>query len=189
VGRAGHSKKPVEAAVGAPVEVTPRRLWAGTAVAAVLAVVLLVMVLLPAGHGVDPVGTGAFFGFLPEQEPMDEGPQVAFRIDTHEVVVPAGSWVEFKLYLREGDSFEYEWSAASVLSFEFHGEPDGGAEDEFEVHKRGSAGADLGALQAPFSGTHGWYWQNPADVDVRVTLETTGTYAVVGVLDEDSHPA
>ena len=33
-----------------------------------------------------------------------------------------------------------------------------------------------GTLTAPFSGIHGWYWENTTDQPVTVTLTTAGFY-------------
>ena len=33
-----------------------------------------------------------------------------------------------------------------------------------------------GTLTAPFSGIHGWYWENQTDGEVTVTLSAAGFY-------------
>lgn len=109
----------------------------------------------------------------------DDGP-VAYREDVTEVTVPADGSIEFKLFVEQGDSFEFEWTAPQVLFFDFHGEPDGDTSGDFTSHKAGNAGSDEGSFTAPFSGTHGWYWENAGDEDVVVVLETAGRYRVVG---------
>ena len=42
--------------------------------------------------------------------------------------------------------------------------------------KKDGKEAASGTLTAPFSGIHGWYWDNPGDTEVTVTLSAAGFY-------------
>jgi hypothetical protein len=58
-----------------------------------------------------------------------------------------------------------------------HAEPDGaprGYAESYDKKDRVTQGA--GTLTAPFSGIHGWYWQNAGNSDITVTLSTAGYY-------------
>lgn len=115
---------------------------------------------------------------------MDAGDdEVRYREDTTTVTIPAEGSIEYKLFVQEGDAFEYEWSAGVILFFDFHGERDGDTSGDFESHKAGTSGRDEGSLTAPFTGTHGWYWENQGDEDVTVELSTQGVYRVEGILE------
>lgn len=113
-------------------------------------------------------------GGEPDYEPYD-------REDTNTVTIPAAQGIEFKLFVREGDSFQYTWSAGGQsLKFDFHGEREGDKSGAFTSHKSGTAASDSGSLRAPFTGTHGWYWENTGTQAATVTIKTDGTYDVVG---------
>ncbi len=153
---------------------SPRQLLFATLAAFLLALVALTGVILPAAYGLDPVGTGSLFPGGADDDP------VSYREDTIGVTVPAGGSIEYKLFVEEGDSFDFNWTAPRVLFFDFHGEPDGDTSGDFTSHETGRAGHDAGSLTAPFSGTHGWYWENSGDEPVVVELNTEGRYRVVG---------
>lgn len=101
---------------------------------------------------------------------------------TETLTIGAGLGLEWKVHLEEGDGFVYDWQASGPLFFDFHGEPDGGAPGEFTSHKLGDAAQDTGRLTAPFSGTHGWYWENQGAEDITLTLVLEGTFEVVGLV-------
>ncbi len=98
------------------------------------------------------------------------------------MTIPAGQGLEYKLFVNEGAQIAYNWTAAGELFYDFHGERAGDASGDFTSHATGTAAADAGNFTAPFTGTHGWFWQNESDQDVVVTLRTRGLYAVVGVI-------
>lgn len=99
---------------------------------------------------------------------------------TETIRVPAGQGLEWKLAMDEGDAMRYAWTASTSLNFDFHGEPEGGAPGEFTSHKLGDSDTDGGDFTAPFTGTHGWYWENQGDTDATVQLAVEGTFEVVG---------
>ncbi len=88
---------------------------------------------------------------------------------------------------------QYAWTAAVPLLQDFHGERVGlgrnaGPEEEsFDKEVRRQA---TGALTAPFTGLHGWYWENPTQAPVTVRLTTSGFYgsAVEIRSDRTRHP-
>lgn len=106
----------------------------------------------------------------------------AVRDDTVNVTIPAGQGLEYKLYLNEGAHLAYNWTATGDLFYDFHGERAGDTSGDFTSHATGTATADAGNFTAPFTGTHGWFWENESDGDIVVTLRTRGLYAVVGVV-------
>lgn len=106
----------------------------------------------------------------------------AVRHETVNVTVPAGQGLEYKLFVNEGANVTYNWTATGELFFDFHGERAGDMSGDFTSHKTGTSRADAGNFTAPFTGTHGWYWENRSDSQVTVTLTTRGLYSVVGVV-------
>lgn len=159
--------------------VSVRRLAIAVLVAFALAVVALAGVILPVEYGLDPLGTGPWFG----GKAPGEGPVVAYREDTVRLEVPAGGWIEYKLFVQEGDAFDYRWESDRILVYDFHGEVEGDTSGAFTSHATGSSGFEDDSLTAPFTGTHGWYWENRGEEPVFVELGTKGVYAVVGLME------
>jgi hypothetical protein len=106
--------------------------------------------------------------------------EVYQREETNTVTIPAGKGVEFKLWVLEGDSFSYTWSATRALPCEFHGEPENYPDSPYSSHKNTTGASDSGQHKAAFTGTHGWYWENQGSASVTVTLKTNGVYDIVG---------
>lgn len=103
------------------------------------------------------------------------------RSDTKTFDLAPGRGVEFKLYVESGDALHYKWTSPRPLFFEFHGDREGDASGAFTSHKKSTLAEDEADFTAPFTGRHGWYWENRNRADVTITLETSGTYAVVGI--------
>ena len=62
-----------------------------------------------------------------------------------------------------------------TLSVEFHGEPDDSRLKVQSYEKQENDYAS-GTLTAPFTGIHGWYWENASDDELTITLTTSGFY-------------
>ena len=176
-----------------------RQLAKATATALGIAGLLLVTVILPAEYGVDPLRTGAALGLiklsaatpLPEElvkpdetgalTPNAEGPIAhyasEYKFDSVEFEIPPYEYVEYKYRLEKGASMLYSWAATSELIHDMHGDPDGApanSAESFDKHNRRLAN---GVFTAPFSGIHGWYWENPGGEPVKVKLTTSGFYS------------
>jgi hypothetical protein len=181
-----------------PVEIRQRiALAAGAALLA--AGLILVMFVLPAEFAVDPLGTGARLGLLPlgvvgqqvealtaaaatsgagqaaiivPQERPFQAETVAFKVAPHE-------GMEYKYRLDKGEALLYSWSATAPVNYELHAEPDGAPAGYAQSYEKKSSTAQAsGTLTAPFPGIHGWYWENPSDQEVTVTLKSAGFYNV-----------
>jgi hypothetical protein len=172
-----------------------RSLVKATLVALVLAVVVLVVAVLPAEYGIDPTGVGRATGLMDLYEagesamaltgaapivPTAEGPVFRqlndYRVDRREFTIPPRTGMEFKYRLDRGATMLYAWRATAFVDFDFHTEPAGQPPEASDSFELGSAAQSRGAYVAPYAGIHGWYWENPTDRDVTVTLETAGFY-------------
>lgn len=179
------------------------RLAKTTALAMVVAGILLVAFVLPSEYGIDPVGTGKMLGLTaiasPEPEAVDEGmsnPEAAlltptprgpvgeyprpFKFDVYEVVLAPKETIEYKYHLEKGAMMFYSWTATAPVIYEFHGErsglvSDSGSAKEESYDKRSSARTS-GSFAAPFVGIHGWYWENAGATPVTVRLTSSGFY-------------
>jgi hypothetical protein len=71
----------------------------------------------------------------------------------------------------------YSWKATGRVNYELHAEPDGAPRGYAESYeKRNAQDTASGTLTAPFSGIHGWYWENPGTTELTVTLSAAGFY-------------
>ena len=167
---------------------SPRRILIATAIAAIVAALVLVAAVLPAEYGIDPLGTGRALG-LTALAGVNEAPPApttaatatpaiasSLQSDTYEVELRPFEGVEYKYRLAEGASFVYSWQASEGVNFEFHGEPDGAPPKYFDSYKKGTAAEGTGVFTAARAGIHGWFWENRGAGRVKVTLKTAGFY-------------
>ena len=125
-----------------------------TVVALLTAVVILIVFVLPAEYGIDPLRTGRVLALtdlaraserpatapdaaviMPVLEPSPTGdaPMVKgtfiaqpnrYQIDSREMTLTPGEGMEIKYNMKKGAGLVYSWTASGTLLFEFHGEPD-----------------------------------------------------------------
>jgi hypothetical protein len=167
-----------------------------TGAALLMAGLILVGAVLPAEFGVDPLGVGRRLGLLAIGEVQKQltafeatraasasgvatvTPQEhAYQHETVEFTIGPRDSIEYKYRLDKGEALLYSWKATGPLNEELHAEPDGapaGYAESFE--KKNGVATASGTLTSPFSGIHGWYWENIGDVEVTVTLSAAGFY-------------
>jgi hypothetical protein len=180
---------------GGPV-VARERLALAAGAALLVAGVILVTAVLPAEFGVDPTGIGRRLGLMAmsdigkslEAFEANRGAATAgastvasqereYKQETIELKLGPRDSVEYKYRLEKGEALLYSWKASGPVNVEFHAEPDGAPQGYAETYeKKDAQQAASGTLTAPFSGIHGWYWENQADGDVTVMLSAAGFY-------------
>lgn len=172
-----------------------QRIAVAAGAALLVAGLITVMFVLPAEYAVDPLGTGARFGLLDlgvvgkqvdalnatatpgsaqtavvaPQEKKFNGETVNFTLG------PRGS-IEYKYRLEKGEALLFSWQATGPVEYEFHAEPDGAPRGYAQTYEKANGQQASGTLTAPFPGIHGWYWENPSDQPVTVTLASAGFY-------------
>jgi hypothetical protein len=208
--------------VGGAAAVSKKELLRGSAIAALVAGILLVGAVLPAEYGIDPTGIGKGLGLtalnnaataaatpataapaapgtaagpaLPTTVPPGstvsaKGEQrgiaiaskqaLPYRSDTMEIVLAPQKGVEVKTHLAKGATLIYSWKTqgGEPVNHDFHGEPVDAGKDEFEsfILEKGVS-ESRGALIAPFTGVHGWYWKNKTNLPITVVLTASGFY-------------
>src|SRR5262245_12117878 len=156
---------------------------------------ILVMFVLPAEFGYDPLGTGARTGLLDlgivgqQVEALEQGsatstgqttlvvPQEkAFNTETVEFKLAPREGMEYKYRLDKGEALLYSWTAVAPVNWEFHAEPDGAPRGYAQTYEKGQGTAATGTLTAPFPGIHGWYWENTTSEPITVSLRSSGFY-------------
>lgn len=181
-----------------PVPLAPsaRSLAVASAIAVLAAVLVLVTAVLPAEYGIDPLGTGKALGLLALSEadrqtpvPPPEGTALApvqngnialyprpHQVDSRKFVLGPYEYVEFKYHLEKDAVMLFSWTADGDVLQDFHGDPDGGAKDGTLSYDKQPRRTIDGSFIAPFSGIHGWYWENPSAETVTVKVTTSGFY-------------
>ena len=157
-----------------------------TGVAIAVAAVLLVTAVLPAEYGVDPLGTGKALGLIdlfgasepspsPPATTEAEPPPRVYKTESTSFTLRPSQSFEYKYRLEKDRGMVYAWKATGKVKYEFHGEPD---DSRLKVQSYDKQENDYasGTLTAPFTGIHGWYWENPSDGDLTITLTTSGFY-------------
>lgn len=175
-----------------------RALAKATLVALVVAAVVLVVAILPAEYGIDPLGAGRALGlsnFAAAEAPPEtvapawDGPlspqDDPFTTDTRTFTLPADGWVEFKYTLASGATMLYDWTASGPVEFDFHTEMAGKPPEAAESYEKGESTEHRGAYLAPYDGIHGWYWRNRSDQQVTVTLKATGFFSAAKLFHQD----
>jgi hypothetical protein len=178
------------------ISVDRERIAVASGVALLAAGLMLVLVVLPAEFAVDPLGTGAWLGLMDLGETGQRvqsfdaaskavGGQAAivvaqerpFQDETIEFKVAPHQGMEYKYRLDKGEALLYSWTADARVSYELHAEPDGAPAGYAQTYEKGeSADRASGTLEVPFTGIHGWYWENPGSDEVTVTLRAAGFY-------------
>jgi hypothetical protein len=177
--------------------VAKQRLAVAAGAALLGAGLILVMFILPAEYGVDPLGTGALLGLTElgataqQVEALESsaatntaqaativvGQESPFKSETVDFPIAPGQGMEYKYRLDKGESLLYSWKATGPVNVEFHAEPDGAPRGYAQTYeKTDRQTASSGTLTAPFPGIHGWYWENTTDQPVTVTLTSAGYY-------------
>jgi len=173
-----------------------RQLAVTTATALLVAAVILVTIVLPAEYGIDPLRTGAALGLnaLSAQpvkaeappngstmfKPVLEGPvahyAAGFKTDTAEFQLDPYEYLEYKYRLDKDASMMFRWNASGDVKHDFHGDPDekGAKEQSYDKRARREG---YGSFTAPFSGIHGWFWENTGSHRITIRIQSTGFYA------------
>jgi hypothetical protein len=173
-----------------------------TAISLALAGILLVTIILPAEYNLDPLGTGRLLGLteiasptveaveLPtptsaELAPLQSGPlgqySSEFKLDVFEITLQPYEYVEYKYHLEQNATMLYSWTASAALIQDFHGErtsPGEGKEEpsEEQSYDKQNRQQANGSFAAPFTGIHGWYWENPGSEPITLRLTSSGFY-------------
>jgi hypothetical protein len=99
-----------------------------------------------------------------------------FKHDTITIELAPKEGMEYKYTLARGAAMLYSWSSSGEVYFELHSEPEGaprGYAEFFATNKRTS---DHGVYNAPFSGRHGWWFENQSAQPITIRLTASGFF-------------
>ena len=167
---------------------TRRQIALTTLAAFVASLFVVVGVILPAEFSVDPLGTGKLLGVLGLAEDgsdavvtygaVHKNDRVSFQLAPFESV-------EYSYRMQRGATLVYSWQASGGLVFNLHSTPDlpfsegtrsPGEAGVAESFSNGRAEFERGVYIAPFTGQHGWFWENRDDQEVTLELATSGFF-------------
>jgi hypothetical protein len=174
-----------------------QQLGKATACALAVAAGILVIAVLPAEYGIDPIGTGKLLGLTqlnrvgdkaaiePAADAVPGAPVTAttpisrteavLRNDEMIVTLQPGEGTEVKAQILKGEHFVFSWSADAPVKSDMHGEPFHAKEKEFTTYwKVPQQSAAQGTFTAPFDGIHGWFWRNKGSKPVTITVRVSG---------------
>ena len=160
-----------------------------------VAAVILVVAILPAEYGIDPLGTGKAMGLTgisqtsetatsgratPAQAGIFRPENKVYKVDSEDMSLRPGEGVEVKYHMQQGAAMVYSWKADGKLQYEFHGEPDQkpkpGYFESYKLDDKVGITEMHGSFIAPTTGIHGWFWANKTDKPVVFHLVTAGFY-------------
>ena len=147
--------------------------------ALVVGLLLVVGVVLPAEYNLDPLGTGVLLHLVYMGEDSDSPlllESASYRVDTIAFELSPFESVEYKYGMQKDQAMVFDWEATGELVSDMHSEPaigPPGYAESFDQHRGEQAS---GTYVAPFTGIHGWFWENRGAQKVSVTLHTAGFY-------------
>lgn len=173
---------------------------------------IAVLFVLPAETGWDPTGVGKALGLVEIADPVNEEfergqarmatQDVLLLSDTPPAAEPGATdvWevelapyesIEFKYTIPEGARMAFRWEASAPVHYDMHSHPFDGGTEMTESFAIADAAVQQGIYIAPFTGIHGWYWQNRSTDNVTVRLEASGgmtTSALFSAAGEAERP-
>ena len=162
-----------------------KKLLVSTLIALVVAATIVATIVLPAEYGIDPLGTGKLLGLDALTAGTTRIPigGAGFNTGHFEIKLQSGEQQEHKALLAKNAVINYNWEVRSPrgggqVIFDFHGEPTEGdfPKGYFKSYAEGEASMSKGTFTAPFTGRHGWYWQNVSGDPVTIIVELAGHY-------------
>ena len=152
----------------------------------VASTIALIVFILPAEFDSDPTGLGEMMGIkgmsgysvgaFSEQD-------LPFHSDERVFELAPFESLEYKYRLEAGQSMSFSWTASTMTSesaevlFDFHSEEDGTDPEDAVSFRVATSMGNHGNFVAPFSGIHGWFWENRGGEEVSVALKTSGFYS------------
>ena len=157
---------------------SPRRILRASLIAFGAAAVLFLTVILPAEFGTDPLGTGELLGLTALS--LDESPvQEQFTdhaTDYVEFILEPFQSVEYKYLMDEGTAMVYSWRSDGPVYYDMHADPGMSMEGYDETFGQGETDQGQGVYIAPFTGIHGWFWENRGFDTITIRVHSAGFY-------------
>lgn len=153
--------------------------------AVVVAGLVLVAWVLPAEYNLDLLGTGKWLGMngladgakasaAAQRSSTHQSQEQDFTSDQiHYELTPFAS-VEYKYQMAKGQTLVYQWRASGELVFDLHSEEQDSDPEDATSFSTGRSTRGSGSYTAPYTGIHGWFWENRGAETVNFSLSTAG---------------
>jgi hypothetical protein len=92
--------------------------------------------------------------------------------------------IEMKYVLAEGAPMVFSWRTAAPVNVDMHSHPFEGGTEATESFVIEDLSSQTAVYVAPFTGIHGWYWQNRTLENVTLTLDATGAFTGSKIFDQ-----
>jgi hypothetical protein len=174
-----------------------------TMIAAWMGLLILLVGILPAELGRDPTGLGKILGtdklyarpnqlttgaLIAASSTSSKKPFVSYSVDIP--LAPGADpehrdELEYKVRMEKGATYVYSWEVVGIdnpqyFYSDFHGHTSqNGSAMTVGEYRKAQGSTDNGRLIAPFTGVHGWYFQNQSTRPVIVRLRLAGFYTLV----------
>lgn len=113
---------------------------------------------------------------LPNPE-VHQNAAAHYRSEVITITMEPDEELEYKAVLQRDQVLLYRWSVdQGEVYFDFHADAPEAPEGFWVRYAEGEANTANGSLVAPFTGNHGWFWQNFNGHPVTITLEVAGYY-------------
>ena len=97
--------------------------------------------------------------------------------------------IEMKYRMAQGQPMIFAWKASAPVQYDEHSVPDQGGNDATESFVITNSPAQTAVYVAPFTGIHGWFWQNQSLENVTVTIDSLGGYTGAVIFNQSGeHP-
>jgi hypothetical protein len=171
-------------------DTNPRRIFVASLVALGTALLLLFTIIIPVEFNYDPLGTGRLLGLSALADagaiPPLENQAEAHRTDFVEFYLEPFQSVEYKYQMDIDSPMVFSWVADGELVYDMHAEPAGLGAEYAESFEQGAAIEKSGSFHAPFTGIHGWFWENRKFQAVTLRVYTAGFYLNSTVFQDGS---
>jgi len=184
------------------VSIPKDKLIKNTGIAALIAIVLLLTIILPAEYDRDPTGVGSVLGIrglshqaavenvnaeieenaMAAASPLHINHQPPLKfIDVGLVLEPYGQG-EFKLKMQANARLSYLWHSGTDLVYaDLHGHTlvvgeDGEEEIVVRYLETQEGTGESGQLETPFGGDHGWYFLNLETRPINIRVQISGNF-------------
>jgi len=184
------------------VRVPKDKLIRNTGIAALIAIVLLLTIILPAEYDIDPTGVGSVLGIrglshqaavenvnaeieeraMAAASPLHINHQPPLKFVHVDLVLEPYGQGEFKLKMQANAQLSYLWHSGSDLVYaDLHGHTlvlgDEGEQEIVVRYLETQEGTgESGQFDTPFGGDHGWYFLNLETRPINIRVQISGNF-------------
>jgi len=117
-------------------------------------------------------------------------PGAQLRTDHWEYELLPYENIEMKYRLAQGQPMIFAWrSSGKPLNYDMHSVPDAGGNDATESFAITDGPSQTAVYVAPFTGIHGWFWQNRSLENVTLTIDAVGGFTGAVIFNQSGeHP-